>query len=235
LGTAHPEVATSLNNLAFVVHAQRDWDPAAGIGGAPSRLAVDIPLIRRNLAPISFVDVPDDTYTFGMLDGVRHVDLPLCAALERPPRRQRMSPRAFACRPRLTELDQRGPRCALRHVGGDRALLRKRGRRSRFLTIQGLVQASLKRSRFDLSRRRDPPQVGYLCTRCRVVWCGGATIPGDLLTAPGASPLSHEFGLHRLTQAVATGMAGGHMGQAALLAVAASMALARPDSAQWRH
>lgn len=32
-----------------------------------SRLAANIPLIRNNLAPLSFVDVPDATYTYGML------------------------------------------------------------------------------------------------------------------------------------------------------------------------
>ena len=32
-----------------------------------SRLAANIPLIRRNLSPLSFVDVPDATYVFGML------------------------------------------------------------------------------------------------------------------------------------------------------------------------
>ena len=32
-----------------------------------SRLAANIPLFRRNLAPISFVDVPDQTYTYGIL------------------------------------------------------------------------------------------------------------------------------------------------------------------------
>jgi Fic/DOC family len=32
-----------------------------------SRLAANIPLIRNNLAPLSFVDVPDETYALGML------------------------------------------------------------------------------------------------------------------------------------------------------------------------
>jgi hypothetical protein len=32
-----------------------------------SRLAANIPMIRRNLAPLSFVDLPDTTYTHGML------------------------------------------------------------------------------------------------------------------------------------------------------------------------
>jgi hypothetical protein len=31
------------------------------------RLAANIPLIQRNLSPISFVDVPHDTYTHGIL------------------------------------------------------------------------------------------------------------------------------------------------------------------------
>lgn len=32
-----------------------------------SRLAVNIPLIKHNLSPLSFVDVPKDTYTYGLL------------------------------------------------------------------------------------------------------------------------------------------------------------------------
>jgi hypothetical protein len=32
-----------------------------------SRLALNIPLIRRNLAPLSFIAVPDQTYTRGLL------------------------------------------------------------------------------------------------------------------------------------------------------------------------
>ena len=42
-----------------------------------SRLAANIPLIRHNLAPLSFVDVPDATYTLGMLGvyELKRVDL----------------------------------------------------------------------------------------------------------------------------------------------------------------
>jgi hypothetical protein len=32
-----------------------------------SRLAANIPLVRNNLRPLSFIDVPSDLYTFGML------------------------------------------------------------------------------------------------------------------------------------------------------------------------
>jgi len=41
--------------------------PFEDVNKRVSRLAANIPLFRRNLAPISFVDVPDQTYTYGML------------------------------------------------------------------------------------------------------------------------------------------------------------------------
>lgn len=41
--------------------------PFEDVNKRVSRLAANIPLIRRNLAPISFVDVPDETYTYGIL------------------------------------------------------------------------------------------------------------------------------------------------------------------------
>jgi Fic/DOC family len=41
--------------------------PFEDVNKRVSRLAANIPLFRRNLAPISFVDVPDLTYTYGML------------------------------------------------------------------------------------------------------------------------------------------------------------------------
>jgi hypothetical protein len=41
--------------------------PFEDVNKRVSRLAANIPLIRRNLSPISFVDVPHDTYTRGIL------------------------------------------------------------------------------------------------------------------------------------------------------------------------
>lgn len=41
--------------------------PFEDVNKRVSRLAANIPLIKRNLAPLSFVDVPDETYTRGML------------------------------------------------------------------------------------------------------------------------------------------------------------------------
>lgn len=41
--------------------------PFEDVNKRVSRLAANIPLIRRNLSPLSFVDVPGDTYTHGML------------------------------------------------------------------------------------------------------------------------------------------------------------------------
>jgi fido (protein-threonine AMPylation protein) len=41
--------------------------PFEDVNKRVSRLAANIPLIRRNLSPISFVDVPDETYTRGTL------------------------------------------------------------------------------------------------------------------------------------------------------------------------
>lgn len=41
--------------------------PFEDVNKRVSRLAANIPLFKRNLAPISFIDVPDDTYTYGML------------------------------------------------------------------------------------------------------------------------------------------------------------------------
>ena len=41
--------------------------PFEDVNKRVSRLAANIPLFRRNLSPISFVDVPDQTYTYGML------------------------------------------------------------------------------------------------------------------------------------------------------------------------
>ncbi len=53
---------------AFFVMVQLPYlQPFEDVNKRVSRLAANIPLIRRNLAPIAFVDVPDDTYTRGML------------------------------------------------------------------------------------------------------------------------------------------------------------------------
>jgi len=41
--------------------------PFEDVNKRVSRLAANIPLIKQNLSPLSFVDVPDDTYTRGML------------------------------------------------------------------------------------------------------------------------------------------------------------------------
>jgi fido (protein-threonine AMPylation protein) len=51
--------------------------PFEDVNKRVSRIAANIPLFRRNLAPISFVDVPDDTYTWGTLGvyELNHVDL----------------------------------------------------------------------------------------------------------------------------------------------------------------
>jgi fido (protein-threonine AMPylation protein) len=53
---------------AFFVMVQLPYlQPFEDVNKRVSRLAANIPLFRRNLAPISFVDVPDDTYTWGVL------------------------------------------------------------------------------------------------------------------------------------------------------------------------
>jgi fido (protein-threonine AMPylation protein) len=53
---------------AFFVMVQLLYlQPFEDVNKRVSRLAANIPLFRRNLAPISFVDVPDDTYTWGTL------------------------------------------------------------------------------------------------------------------------------------------------------------------------
>jgi fido (protein-threonine AMPylation protein) len=53
---------------AFFVMVQLPYlQPFEDVNKRVSRLAANIPLFRRNLAPILFVDVPDDTYTWGML------------------------------------------------------------------------------------------------------------------------------------------------------------------------
>jgi len=53
---------------AFFVMVQLPYlQPFEDVNKRVSRLAANIPLFKRNLAPISFVDVPDDTYTYGML------------------------------------------------------------------------------------------------------------------------------------------------------------------------
>ena len=41
--------------------------PFEDVNKRVSRLAANIPLIRENLSPLSFIDVPDETYTRGML------------------------------------------------------------------------------------------------------------------------------------------------------------------------
>jgi fido (protein-threonine AMPylation protein) len=53
---------------AFFIMVQLPYlQPFEDVNKRVSRLAANIPLFRRNLAPIAFVDVPDDTYTCGML------------------------------------------------------------------------------------------------------------------------------------------------------------------------
>jgi Fic/DOC family protein len=53
---------------SFFIMVQLPYlQPFEDVNKRVSRLAANIPLFRRNLAPISFVDVPDDTYTWGTL------------------------------------------------------------------------------------------------------------------------------------------------------------------------
>ncbi len=53
---------------AFFVMVQLPYlQPFIDVNKRVSRLAANIPLIRNNLAPLSFVQVPDETYTQGML------------------------------------------------------------------------------------------------------------------------------------------------------------------------
>jgi Fic family protein len=53
---------------AFFVMVQLPYlQPFEDVNKRVSRLAANIPLIRRNLAPLSFVDVSDETYVNGML------------------------------------------------------------------------------------------------------------------------------------------------------------------------
>lgn len=53
---------------AFFVMVQLPYlQPFIDVNKRVSRLAMNIPLIRKNLAPLSFIAVPDDTYTKGLL------------------------------------------------------------------------------------------------------------------------------------------------------------------------
>lgn len=53
---------------AFFIMVQLPYlQPFEDVNKRVSRLAANIPLFQQNLTPISFVDVPDDTYTYGML------------------------------------------------------------------------------------------------------------------------------------------------------------------------
>lgn len=53
---------------AFFVMVQLPYlQPFEDVNKRVSRLAANIPLIQRNLSPLSFADVPDETYTHGML------------------------------------------------------------------------------------------------------------------------------------------------------------------------
>jgi fido (protein-threonine AMPylation protein) len=53
---------------AFFVMIQLPYlQPFIDVNKRVSRLAMNIPLIRRNLAPLSFIAVPDQTYTRGLL------------------------------------------------------------------------------------------------------------------------------------------------------------------------
>jgi hypothetical protein len=53
---------------AFFVMVQLPYlQPFDDVNKRVSRLAANIPLIQENLAPLAFVDVPDETYTRGML------------------------------------------------------------------------------------------------------------------------------------------------------------------------
>jgi Fic family protein len=53
---------------AFFIMAHLPYlQPFEDVNKRVSRLAANIPLIRLNLSPLSFVDVPDETYTHGML------------------------------------------------------------------------------------------------------------------------------------------------------------------------
>ena len=58
------EAITDPFEQAFFVMVQLPYlQPFEDVNKRVSRLAANIPLFRRNLSPISFVDVPDETYT----------------------------------------------------------------------------------------------------------------------------------------------------------------------------
>lgn len=65
---AKAQAITDPFEQAFFVMVQLPYlQPFEDVNKRVSRLAANIPLFRQNLAPISFIDVPDDTYTYGML------------------------------------------------------------------------------------------------------------------------------------------------------------------------
>lgn len=62
------EAITDPFEQAFFVMVHLPYlQPFEDVNKRVSRLAANIPLFRRNLSPISFIDVPDETYTYGML------------------------------------------------------------------------------------------------------------------------------------------------------------------------
>jgi fido (protein-threonine AMPylation protein) len=60
-------IADPFEQSFFVMVHPPYLQPFEDVNKRVSRLAANIPLFRRNLAPIAFVDVPDDTYTYGIL------------------------------------------------------------------------------------------------------------------------------------------------------------------------
>ena len=60
-------IADPFEQSFFVMVHLPYLQPFEDVNKRVSRLAANIPLFRRNLAPIAFVDVPDDTYTYGIL------------------------------------------------------------------------------------------------------------------------------------------------------------------------
>jgi Fic family protein len=66
LATAHA-ITDPFEQALFIMVQLPYLQPFDDVNKRVSRLAANIPLIRRNLCPLSFVDVPRDTYTEAML------------------------------------------------------------------------------------------------------------------------------------------------------------------------
>jgi hypothetical protein len=61
------EIQDPFEQALFVMVQIPYLQPFDDVNKRVSRLAANMPMIRHNLAPISFVDVPDSTYTQGLL------------------------------------------------------------------------------------------------------------------------------------------------------------------------